>query len=280
MVAPVSGRCFFFAPMNRIDRIFADLRATGRKGLMPFVCAGFPTLDSTGAVLTALERAGAAIVEVGIPFSDPIADGPVIAAAMHTALTRGVTPAGVFAAVAGARPTLNIGLVAMVSISIVYRMGAARFAREAVAAGFDGVIVPDVTVDEADGALGPIREAGLTCSLLVAPTTPPQRVEQIARASTGFVYLLARLGITGTAGAAPDTTSIARGVAMLRDVTDLPIACGFGIGSPEQVRAVVSASGADAAIVGSALVTRMGQSSDPAAEAERFTRELAAGLQN
>ncbi len=268
--------------MNRIDRIFADLRAAGRKGLMPFVCGGYPSLADTERTLVGLQRAGASIVEIGIPFSDPIADGPVIAAAMHTALTRGVTPAGVFEAVASARAKLTLGLVAMVSVSIVHRVGPARFASDAAKAGFDGVIIPDVPVDEADRTLGPIRNAGLTCSLLVAPTTPPQRAERIARACTGFVYLLARLGITGTAGAGVDASAIAARVATLRTVTDLPIACGFGISTPEHVRAVVAdpprGAGADAAIVGSALVSRMGSATDPVSEAGSFCANLAAGL--
>ena len=248
---------------------------------MPFICGGFPTLDSTATTLQAIEKAGASIVEIGIPFSDPIADGPVIAAAMHTALIHGVTPSGVFDAVAGARASTNLGLVAMVSVSIVHRFGSAQFAKLAAAAGFDGVILPDVPVEETERTLDPLKAAGLTCSLLIAPTTPPDRAERIARACTGFIYLMARLGITGTVtGQGPDASAVAQRVRMLRTVSDLPIACGFGIGTADQVRAVVSptAGNADAAIVGSALVTRMGQAKDPAAEAGKFCAELAGGL--
>lgn len=248
---------------------------------MPFICGGYPTLDSTTAVLPALERAGASIVEIGIPFSDPIADGPVIAAAMHTALASGATPLEVFSQVAAARPHTDLGLVAMCSVSIIYRLGAggdpSPFCRRAAEAGFDGLIVPDVPLEESEPIRKAAAAAGLTCSLLVAPTTPPERAAAIARASTGFVYLLARSGITGERADAPEIGPI---VATLRRSTDLPIACGFGISRPDHVAAVTRH--ADAAIVGTALVRRMGEAAaagrDSVAEAEAFTRELEAGL--
>jgi tryptophan synthase alpha chain len=245
---------------------------------MPFVCAGYPAVGTTAAVLPALQRAGAAIVEIGIPFSDPIADGPVIAAAMHDALKGRITPMAVFDQVAQVRAQLSIGLVAMCSISIVSRMGGpAGFCKQAANAGFDGIIIPDVPLEES----GPVTEAaaaaGLTASLMVAPTTPRERMGAIARASSGFVYLMARTGITGEQAEAP---RVAGTVRALRQVTDLPIACGFGISRPEHIRAVVHEGGADAAIVGSALVRRMGEAAgagkDPVAEAELLTRELAA----
>jgi tryptophan synthase alpha chain len=259
--------------MNRINAIFGDLRAGGRRGLMPFICGGWPRAGVVGAVLPALERAGASIVEIGIPFSDPVADGPVIAAAMHEALKAGATPETVFAEVAGVRGKLKIGLVAMVSVSIVQRMGGGRgFARLAADAGFDGVIYPDAPLDEAGELLRGAAEAGLAGTLLVAPTTPPERARRIAEACTGFIYLLARAGITGESAEVADVSGP---VERLRSITALPIACGFGISTADHVRAVVRH--ADAAIVGSALVRRMG-GSDPVGEAERFTRELAAGL--
>lgn len=258
---------------NRINAIFGDLRAKGRRGLMPFLCGGWPRSGVLAEALPAMERAGASIVEVGIPFSDPVADGPVIAAAMHEAIKAGATPETVFAEVAGVRGRVGIGLVAMVSVSIVQRMGGGKgFARLAAQAGFDGVIYPDAPLDEAGELLKGAAEAGLTGTLLVAPTTAPERAARIAKACTGFVYLLARAGITGEGAEVADVSGA---VARLRGATQLPIACGFGISTAEHVRAVVKH--ADAAIVGSALVRRMG-GSDPVGEAERFTRELAAGL--
>jgi len=247
---------------------------------MPFVCGGYPALSSTAAVLPALERAGASIVEIGIPFSDPIADGPVIAAAMHEALRLGATPLEVFDQVASVRGQVSIGLVAMCSVSIVQRMGGATgFCRQAKSAGFDGVIVPDVPLEESGEIRSAASGAGLTASLLVAPTTPRERVAAIAKASTGFVYLLARTGITGEREEPPEVSGMVR---MIRETTDLPIACGFGVSTAEHVRAVVRDGGAEAAIVGSALVRRMGDAAaggkDPIEGAERFVRELAAGL--
>lgn len=261
--------------MNRIDTIFSGLRAAGAKGLMPFVCGGYPRAGLTAAVLPALEEAGAGVIEVGIPFSDPIADGPVIAAAMHSALKGGATPESVFEEVSWARPRVSAGLVAMCSVSIVEKMGGPQgFSRLAAKAGFDGLIVPDAPLEESADLKAAAAGHGLTLSLLVAPTTPPERAARIVSDCTGFVYLLARAGITGETAAPPE---IAARTADLRRSTALPIACGFGIGTAEQVRAVVRH--ADAAIVGSALVRRMGAPGiDPVQEAAGFTRELACGL--
>lgn len=267
--------------MSRINTIFTDLRSQGRKALMPFLCAGYPRPGLLGESLKAVEQAGASIVEIGIPFSDPIADGPVIAAAMHEALEAGLTPEATFAEVAAARSTVSAGLVAMVSVSIVNRMsqqGLASpegFIARAQKAGFDGFIFPDAPVEESADLVAAARDHGMTASLLIAPTTAPDRARRIAEASSGFVYLLARAGITGEREDAPD---VADRVEMLRQVTDLPIACGFGISTAEHVRAVVDH--ADAAIVGSALVRRMapGSGDDPIGQAKAFTESLAAGL--
>lgn len=263
--------------MNRIDAIFAELRATNRRALAPFICAGRPGLDRLTELLQAIERAGASLVEIGIPFSDPIADGPVIAAAMHRALQAGVTPDHVFEAVAEARASTNLGLVAMVSVSIVSRLGLEHFTRRAHASGFDGLILPDVPLDESEPLRAAADAAGLTLSLLVAPTTTPERTERIVRASSGFLYMLARTGITGERAENPN---IAPQVARLRAISQLPIACGFGISTPAQVRSVVEH--VDVAIVGSALVRRLEDAiergEDAVAVAEEFVRSLSQGL--
>lgn len=263
--------------MSRIDAIFQDMRSRGAKGLMPFIVAGRPSLGRLDETLVALEDAGACIVEIGFPFSDPIADGPVIAAAMHEALESGVTTRGVLEAVGAARASTGLGLVAMVSVSIVYRMGIERFVEEAKAAGFDGFIFPDATIDEAPPLIDPVRRAGLSASLLVSPTTPPQRAARIAAACTGFVYMLARVGITGEREEAPD---IAAHVEAVRSATTLPLACGFGISRSEHVQSVLEH--VDAAIVGSALVRRIETAieadEDPVAAARTFIRDLARGL--
>ena len=264
--------------MNRIDASFKALREQDRRALMPFICAGSPTPDATAPLLLALQDAGASIVEVGIPYSDPIADGPVIAAAMHDALQAGVTPEAVFEQVRAVRDRLDIGLVAMVSVSVVYGMGGpSAFVARAAAAGFDGFIFPDAPLEESGELVDAARDAGLVASLLIAPTTPKDRALAIARASTGFVYLLARSGITGERDEAPDVASRVRA---LRGETTLPIACGFGISTPEHVRAIVEH--ADAAIVGSAIIRRLTDAAnagqDPVRAGEDFVTELSTGL--
>lgn len=259
--------------MGRIDTIFEELRRSGRRALMPFVTAGHPTLAVTETVLPKLDAAGASVVELGIPFSDPIADGPVIASAMHEALEAGVRPADVLDMVRRVRADLDCGLVAMVSCSIVVRLGGPEFVAEAAAAGIDGFIVPDADIDLARTLSAACATHDLAFAMLVAPTTPDDRLDEVLPLCRGFVYLLARAGITGERDTAPE---IDAPLARIRSRTDLPIACGFGISTPEHVAAVTAS--ADAAIVGSALVRRMGDADDPVAEATRFTESLAAGL--
>ena len=260
---------------HRVDEIFATLRAEGRKGLIPFVTAGYPSLQATAAVIGAFEESlGPTVVELGIPFSDPIADGPVIAASMHEALHCGVTPQDVFDTVRSLRPDTGHALVAMVSASIVERMGPDRFVALAAESGFDGLIVPDLDVSGSAGRLDEITARhGLALTMLVAPNTPAGRVASIASRCTGFVYVLARVGLTGERTSLPDVSARVQAV---RSVTDRPIAVGFGISRPEQVAAATRT--ADAAIVGSAIVRRMGRAADPAAAAAEFAAELAAGL--
>jgi tryptophan synthase alpha chain len=264
--------------MARIERIFADLRARGRTGLMPFLVGGDSDLATTAALLPALERGGACACEIGIPFSDPIADGPVIEAAMGRALETGVTPEAVLETVEAQRAGLSLALIAMVSYSIVYRKGQEAFLERAARAGIDGLIVPDLPLEEADALRGGAHQRDMALALLVAPTTPPGRAAAIARAASGFVYLVARAGTTGERAELSD--AFAPQVRSLREHTNLPIAVGFGVSRPEHVGAVTSV--ADAAVVGSALVRRLAEvSGGPEARAqdvERFTAELAQGL--
>ena len=247
---------------------------------MPYVTAGDPDLEGTGAILRAAEAAGAAVCEVGVPFSDPVADGPVIQGSMAWALERSVTPEGVLEVVAGARAGgVQMGLVLMVSYSIVFRVGVERFMGEAASAGADGLIIPDLPFDESEAACGAAGDRGLILSQLVSPTTPLERAGRIARACTGFVYSLSRSGVTGERSALP--ADLAGRVGELRGVTDLPIAVGFGISTAEQVREVVGV--ADAAIVGSALMRLVAGCRGDGVEAvaERvggLVAELAVGL--
>ncbi len=261
--------------MSRIDDIFTTLRAEDRTALMPFITAGAPSLETTAALLPALEAAGASIVELGIPFSDPIADGPVIAASMHDALERGVTPSAIFDTVQRVRPKTGLGLVAMVSCSLVQHMGEAAFVTRAAEAGIDGLIVPDIDLETAPALRQHCDDADLSFTLLVSPTTSDARLERVTDLCSGFVYVLARVGITGERSETPEVEAR---VAELRRHTDLPLAVGFGISTPEHVAAVTHS--ADAAIVGSALVRRLEAATDPVTEATAFVGRLATGCRS
>ncbi|HED53047.1 MAG TPA: tryptophan synthase subunit alpha [Phycisphaerales bacterium] len=263
---------------NRIDSVFGEHRRANTRALMPFVVGGHPSIGCLPELLCAIDEAGGSVIEIGFPFSDPIADGPVISAAMHGALQHDVTPSDIFREIERVRADVRAGLVAMISVSMVHRLGGpAGFAERAASAGFDGCIVPDVPLEESEPFIEACRCAGLAMSLLIAPTTPEERAEKIAQRCTGFVYLLARSGITGETAGPPE---VATRIERLRRVTDLPIAVGFGISNPGHVRAVVAH--ADAAIVGSALIRRIDDAvqtgQDPALEAKAFVGTLVQGL--
>lgn len=264
--------------MGLIDDIFAKARTERRGLVLPFLTAGDPDLAATARLLGAFERAGVEIAEIGIPFSDPIADGPVIAESMHEALKRGVTPRGVFDAVRSLRASgaagAKVALVAMVSVSIVHRLGGAAFVREAAKAGFAGVIVPDIDLATAPSITAACDECGIACAYLVAPTTSPERLRTIVGLCRGFVYLLARAGITGESSGLPEIEAQVKAIRAVHG--ELPIAAGFGIATPEQVGAALRH--ADGAIVGSALVRRIASEvaagRDPCAAIETTVREL------
>lgn len=265
--------------MNRIDQIFTQYRARKRKALMPYLTAGDPNLALTGQLLTAIEQAGGSICELGFPFSDPIADGPIIQNSMTHALSIGVKPRAIFEMVAQQRAKLNLGLVAMVSYSIVHRLGVQSFIKDAVEAGFDGFIIPDLSVEEAGPARDAIGKAGAVLSFLIAPATTPQRAQIIAQSCSGFIYLLARAGVTGERQQLP--SDLGQRIGQLRQVSDLPIAVGFGVSNAQQVAQVVEV--ADAAIVGSAIMRRIaplrGQNDRViTADIHGFVHELAQGL--
>jgi tryptophan synthase alpha chain len=264
--------------MGNIQSTFAGLRERRQIALMPFIPAGYPDLATTAALLPALERAGASLIEVGIPFSDPIADGPTIQAAFTAALAKGLKLSEVFDTVRGVRATVSIPLVAMVSYSIVFRYGVERFAADAKRAGFDGLILPDLPPPEAASVCGKVQSAGLETTLLVAPTTTPKRREEIARLSSGFVYYLSVSGITGERDRLPE--NIETNLRQLKGMTDRPICVGFGISKPEHLRQLGPL--ADGAIVGSAVVKRITEagSADPETIARRvadYCRDLLGG---
>jgi tryptophan synthase alpha chain len=267
--------------MNRLQLV-ADAVGKGGKLLCPFLTAGYPSVEATADLLLAAQAGGAGILELGIPFSDPVADGPVIQASFTEALAKGATVRGCLGAVAAARKRgLTVPVLAMVSFSIVFKRGTEEFARMCAQDGLDGVILPDIPLEEAPAIVDVMREAGLRTSLLIAPTTVPGRRQAIARLCDAFAYYLSVSGITGERKTLP--ADIGPNVAALRPVCTVPICVGFGISTAAQVREVVRGAGADGAIVGSAVIRRVaekaGKPVGEQAEAVRgLVAELATGL--
>ncbi len=265
-------------PSAIADR-FAALRPAGRCALMPFLMAGDPDLETTRATLLALQQADADLIELGIPYSDPLADGPVIQAAAGRALAAGTTPGSVLAMLASLAGELTIPVVLFTYSNPLLNRGMETFCRDAAAAGAAGLVVPDLPLEEAE-KLSPIAAAaGLDLVLLVAPTTPPERMARIHGASRGFTYLVSVTGVTGVR-----TNLEARVeplVQQLKQLGPTPVAVGFGISGPDQARQVRD-WGADGAIVGSALVKVMAQAhqaGEPvAAAAGRFCADLRSAL--
>ncbi len=257
--------------------MFAANRAAGRKAVAPFVTAGDPDPATSVAVLQALDRAGASLCELGVPYSDPIADGPVIQASYTRALGSGITLEKVFGVAREATPRVTMPILAMASYSLVFRRGIDRFVADATAAGLAGFVVPDLPVEESDDLDGACRAAGLALVRLVTPTTPPARAAAIAAKSTGFLYCVSVAGVTGARTELPP--GLIDRVKWLRGQTDVPILVGFGISGPDQVKAVCEV--ADGAIVGSALVRLVAEqaTNGPAALAaaiEKFVGDLTA----
>jgi tryptophan synthase alpha chain len=244
--------------LARIAARFAGNASAGCKALAPFVTAGDPDTATTAEILEAIDRAGATLVELGVPYSDPIADGSVIQASYVRALAAGMSLDRLFATVRHVAGRIATPLLAMTSYSIVFRRGIDRFVAESAAAGMAGFVVPDLPLEESADLDQACRNAGLALVRLVTPTTPPDRAEEIARRSTGFLYCVSVAGVTGTRAALPD--GLVERVAWLRTKTSVPILVGFGISSPEQARSVAAV--ADGVIVGSALVKHLADARD------------------
>jgi tryptophan synthase alpha chain len=239
---------------NRLVSTFADLRQAGRRALVPFVTAGFPDLETTAALLKDFESRGVRVCEVGVPFSDSIADGPVIQDSYTVALEGGISSEKTNRAIAGYRAAGGkMALVAMVSYSIVFRHGVETYLDRAAEAGFDAVLIPDLPLEEAAAIAPAADQRNLAGVMLVAPTSPPQRRLEIASQSRGFVYYISVRGITGERAKLPEETML--GVADLKKHIETPICVGFGISSPKMVATACKV--ADGAIVGSAIVKRI-----------------------
>ncbi len=261
--------------MSAISERFAALRQQSHCALVPFITAGDPDLETTAAALKVLDGAGADFIELGVPYSDPLADGPTIQAAATRALARGTTLADVLGIVREVAPTLQAPIVLFSYYNPIHAQGPEAFLDRLAAAGVKGLVVPDLPLEEADSVLEPAAERGIEVTLLVAPTSPAERIARIAQKSRGFIYLVSVTGVTGTRACVSERVPDL--LASMRAVTDKPIGVGFGISSPEQARQV-KAWGADAAIVGSAIVRRLADEGLPAVEA--FCRDLKQALES
>ncbi len=263
--------------MSRIDEQFAKLRAKGEKALISFIEAGDPDLETTKALIPLLEASGADLIELGVPFSDPLADGPTIQKAALRALESGTTVKKILALVEGVRPQVEVPIVLMSSYNPIFVFGEAEFIQAAARAGVDGLIVPDLPPEEAESLLALSLREGVDLIFLLAPSSTDDRIALVAKLSRGFIYYISLMGITGARGELAGT--IQRHVGRIQGVTERPVAVGFGISTPEQAREV--AAWADGVVVGSAIVKLLedGGSRDALCQAVgQFVRELKDGV--
>jgi len=259
--------------MSRTCDTFSELKHAGRGGFIPFVLAGDPDLETTELLLIELAAAGADVIELGMPFSDPVADGTVIQRASERALQKGVTLSDVLGCVSNAKQRFDLPIVLFSYLNPLLRFGQHRLAKEAKRAGVDSVLITDLIPEEAGPWISTLREHGIDLIFLVAPTTSDERLTRIARQASGFIYAVSRAGVTGARNEMPrDAKPL---VERVRTVSALPIAVGFGISTAEQVRQVWSF--ADAAVIGSALVSqieKLSGSPDLVAQVGQFARSL------
>ncbi|HTM51750.1 MAG TPA: tryptophan synthase subunit alpha [Bryobacteraceae bacterium] len=265
-------------PDTRITELFARLKRQNRKGLVAYITAGDPSPDRTPGLVEALERGGADLIELGVPFSDPIADGPVIQRAGQRALQAGTTVRKVLEIAAAIRTRSEIPLLLFTYLNPVMRYGLEALAADARAAGIDGCLLIDASVEEARSYVDVMRSAGLDTVFLATPTSTPRRLRLVAEYSTGFVYLVSRTGVTGERDSV--SASVAPLVRSMREVTSLPLAVGFGVSTPEQVARI--GGQAEAVVVGSAIMRVIEKNADNASleiQLESFVRELKHGFQ-
>ncbi len=256
--------------MTRIGELFEKLKRENRKGMVAYLTAGDPTLEATPGLVSALERGGADLIELGVPFSDPVADGPVIQLAGDRALKAGATLAKVLATAAKIREQSQIPLLLFTYLNPALRYGFERLARDAKSAGIDGCLLTDASVEEAGDYVRVMREAGIDTVFMAAPTSSDHRLRLVAKYSSGFVYVVSRTGITGERESMSDTALPL--IRRMRALTDLPLAMGFGISTAEQVTAV--AAQADAVVIGSAIVRQIGKEPHNTEALENMMRGL------
>jgi tryptophan synthase alpha chain len=255
--------------MTSVSSCFQSLRDHHQCALIPFITAGDPDLATTAQALIALDRAGADIIELGVPYSDPLADGPVIQAAATRALQSGVKLADVLAVVATVSPEIKAPIILFTYYNPILNLGIPEFLRRIVAAGVKGLVVPDLPLEESTTLLEPASLMGIEVIMLVAPTSPPDRMKAIAASAQGFVYLVSVTGVTGMREGMG--SSVAGILNQLRSLTDKPIAVGFGISDPVQAKQIKEL-GADGVIVGSAMVKKL--AAEGVDSIEQFCRDL------
>lgn len=259
--------------MTRIQQLFDRRKREHKAVLVAYLTAGDPTLEATPGLVAALERGGADLIELGVPFSDPIADGPVIQRGSDRALKAGTTVGKVLSIAKTIRETSQIPLLLFTYLNPVLRYGLANLARDAKAAGIDGCLLTDVSVEEAEVYVSAMRAAGLDTVFLAAPTSTPERLKLVAKYSSGFIYLVSRTGVTGERAQLSDTLQPL--IDSTRAISTLPLAAGFGISTPQQAGAVAKI--ADGVVVGSAIV-RLIEENAGESGLEEYAQSLRAGM--
>lgn len=265
--------------MNRIEERLARLRRDGKKAFVVYIGAGDPNLEATRQLALAFDQAGVDVLELGVPFSDPLADGLVNQLAAQRGLESGTTPAKVLETVTAVRKQSQIPLVLYIYFNLIHKVGMEQFITEAAKAGVDGLLVLDLPPEESENYEGLMRKAGVANIYLVAPTTPEARMELIVKRGAGFIYYISREGVTGMQSQV--AANLAEQVAKIRAHTKLPIAVGFGVSNPEQAKVV--AKDADGAVVGSAIVNQIaqhGKSPDCVAKVSAFVKSLSDAIKS
>jgi tryptophan synthase alpha chain len=259
--------------MNRIVAKFAQLKSAGKKAFVVYIGAGDPNLSTTQQLVVAFDQAGVDVLEIGVPFSDPLADGLVNQLAAQRGLESGTTPPKVLEMIQTVRKQSELPIVLYIYYNLIHKVGTEKFIAAAVKAGVDGLLVLDLPPEESDNYEAVMQKAGLCHIYLVAPTTPDDRIEQIVKRGSGFIYYISREGVTGMQSEI--ATNLAAQVAKIRSYTSLPIAVGFGISNPAQAKLV--AHEADGCVVGSAIVNQIaekGHSPDLVGQVGKFVKSL------
>jgi tryptophan synthase alpha chain len=239
--------------MNRIDKLFSKLRKQKKKAFIVYITAGYPSVRATERLIAGLEKSGSDMIELGIPFSDPLADGPTIQRASERALSRGVNIKAILKMVGRARKKVTLPIVFMTYYNLVSHYGIKKFVGDSVRAGADGIIIPDLPPEEADELITESRRKGFAAIFLAAPTSTKKRLKRIAAASRGFIYYVSLTGVTGARARLPG--DIIKNVKALKKITKKPVCVGFGISKPSQAKAISRL--ADGIIVGSAVIKVM-----------------------